>query len=85
MPIVDGAANPLPKSQILQLYIGKKFTGVTVEPDGRWPSMWRVHKGERISDMVNLSRAKDAAITWGSPPKGLGSGDVVHWRTRLKG
>jgi len=34
----------------------------TIEPDSKWPGMWRVRCGGSISDMVNLSRAKDAAI-----------------------
>jgi hypothetical protein len=36
----------------------------TVVPDDRWPGMWRVSLPERpLSDMLNLARAKDAAIT----------------------
>jgi hypothetical protein len=34
---------------------------VGIVPDGRWPNMWRVKYGDgRISDMVNLARARDA-------------------------
>ena len=54
----------------------------TIEPDSKWPRMWRVRSGGSISDMVNLSRAKDAAISIalsdlnaldrrGAPPKGV--------------
>lgn len=33
-----------------------------VVPDGEWPGMYRVHTGGgKLSDMVNLTRAKDAA------------------------
>jgi hypothetical protein len=33
-----------------------------VVPYERWPGMWRVHQPDgSTSDMVNLSRAKDAA------------------------
>jgi hypothetical protein len=35
----------------------------TVEEDANWPGMWRVRMGRRLSDMANLSRAKDAAIS----------------------
>ena len=35
----------------------------TLEPDDKWPGMWRVRFGGALSDMVNLSRAKDAAAT----------------------
>ena len=32
-------------------------------------------KDGRVSDMVNLPRAKDAAVAW-ARPRGLGGGDV---------
>ena len=35
-----------------------------VAPDAKWPGMWRIHANGRISDMVNLSRAKDSAMSW---------------------
>ena len=35
----------------------------TVEPEAKWPGMWRVRFGGKLSDMANLSRAKDAAIS----------------------
>jgi hypothetical protein len=78
MPTADIAANPLTKSRILKLYIGKAFTGVTVEPDNQWPRMWRVRKGEALSDMVNLARAKDAAIIR-ARPRGLGGTEIPYW------
>jgi hypothetical protein len=35
-----------------------------VVPDARWPDMYRVRiPGRDISDMANLSQAKDAAIS----------------------
>ena len=34
-----------------------------IEPDANWPGMWRVRFGGMLSDMANLSRAKDAAIS----------------------
>jgi hypothetical protein len=34
----------------------------TIVPDSAWPGMWRVRMpDDRLSDMVNLARAKDAA------------------------
>jgi hypothetical protein len=83
MAATDIAADLSPKSQVLRLYVGKIFTGVTVEPDGQWPSMWRVRKGDRLSDMVNLTRARDAAIGWftqGRASGGLRPGEVPSWR-----
>jgi len=35
----------------------------TVEEDANWPGMWRVRLGGKLSDLANLSRAKDAAIS----------------------
>jgi hypothetical protein len=43
--------------------------------------MWRVHLGDRVGDMTNLSRAKDAGITW-TRPRGLGSSEVARWHRR---
>jgi hypothetical protein len=34
-----------------------------VEPDANRTGMWRVHSGSKVSDMANLSRAKDAAVS----------------------
>ena len=39
------------------------MNATTIEPDSKWLGMWRVRCGGSISDMVNLSRAKDAAIS----------------------
>jgi hypothetical protein len=66
---------------MLQLYIGRKFTGVTVQPDSKYAGMWRIHLNARISDMVNFARAKDAAITW-ARPRGLGGEEIVRWYLR---
>jgi hypothetical protein len=46
----------------LDLLIGRRRTGISVRPDPVHPSMWRIHEGDRVSDMVNLARAKDAAV-----------------------
>jgi hypothetical protein len=43
--------------------------------------MWRARSGERLSDMVNLTRAKDAAIAW-ARPRGLGGTETVTWHRR---
>ena len=35
----------------------------TIEPDREWPGLWRVRlPSGHLSDMVNLTRAKDAAV-----------------------
>jgi hypothetical protein len=38
-----------------------RHTVASLVPDADWPGMWRVRIGEALSDMVNLTRAKDAA------------------------
>lgn len=66
----------------MDLYIGNKRTGITVFPDSEWPNMWRIKNKEgRVSDMVNLTRAKDAAVSW-ARPRGLGSSEIAKWRNR---
>ena len=67
------------RAQAWRLYINERFTGVTVRSDSRYPNMWRIHAGGRVSDMVNLSRARDAAITW-ARPRGLGGKEAIHWK-----
>ena len=65
-----------------RLKIGNKLTGIVVRPDVRWHGMWRIHSPDgRVSDMVNLSRAKDAAITW-ARPRGLGGNEIARWDRR---
>jgi hypothetical protein len=65
----------------IDLHIGRRYTGVSVRPDFEWPGMWRVHLGDRVGDMTNLARAKDAGITW-ARPRGLGSSEVARWHRR---
>jgi hypothetical protein len=65
-----------------RLYIGKTFTGVSVHEDAKWPGMWRVHgKDGTVSDMVNLTRAKDAAVSY-ARPRGLGGTEKISWDRR---
>jgi hypothetical protein len=43
--------------------VGGRWSGAQIIPDGRWPGMWRVEFPEGVlSDMVNRTRAKDAAV-----------------------
>jgi hypothetical protein len=44
-----------------KLMQGKRAMPIKVLPDNQWPGMYRVHYQGKISDMVNLIRAKDAA------------------------
>ena len=46
----------------LRLLTGRLIA--TVEPDARWAGMYRVRlPGGHLTDTVNLSRAKDAAVS----------------------
>ena len=71
-----------------KLYLGNQFTGITIAPDEKYPTMWRVCHKERVSDMVNLSRAKDAATTiaadYGFRDRGVGRVQF-NWRGQAAG
>jgi hypothetical protein len=49
------------------LYLkGRRRPVAGIEPDAQWAGMWRVRRpGGSLSDMVNLSRARDAAVAVG--------------------
>ena len=65
------------------LYYGKSKKPLAwVKPDERYLGMWRIHwpDGE-VSDMVNLTRARDAAMDHGAnagPPGSMPG--ILHWR-----
>jgi hypothetical protein len=42
------------------LCLGKQRL-VSIEQDKTWPTMWRVRHGDKLSDMTNITRARDAA------------------------
>lgn len=37
---------------------------IEIVPDAKYPGMWRVRQAGQLSDMVNKTRAKDAAVGW---------------------
>jgi hypothetical protein len=44
------------------LFLGRRKTGFSIEADQSYANMYRVRKPDgTLSDMVNLTRAKDAA------------------------
>jgi ParB-like chromosome segregation protein Spo0J len=45
----------------LTLFRGRRVLA-TVEPDPVWPELYRVYMGDYVSDMLNLPRAKEAAV-----------------------
>ena len=47
------------------LHVGKfRNPLLHVVPDSRWPHMWRIrHRDNSLSDLLNVARAKDAALT----------------------
>jgi hypothetical protein len=51
-----------------------------VVPYELWPQMWRVHWPDgSISDMVNLTRAKDAAVTIANRSAASHDRRMFHW------
>jgi hypothetical protein len=63
---------------MLELHIGRRLTDVSLHPDG---GLWRIHQAGRVSDIVNLPRAKEAGISW-ARPRGLGATEVARWHHR---
>ena len=48
----------------LRLFSSRGVVLATIEPDQTWPGMWRVRLPDGyLTDMVNLSRAIDAAAS----------------------
>ena len=44
---------------------GAKAPAISVVPDKIYPTMWRIkYRDGKLSDLVNLSRARDAAFTF---------------------
>jgi hypothetical protein len=44
-------------------YLRRKTPVMRIVPDEKYDGMWRIHWPDgKISDMVNLSRARDAAV-----------------------
>jgi hypothetical protein len=62
-----------------RLKLDNRATGLTVRPDDEWPGMWRIHYRGKVSDMVNLTRAKDAALSWIGGSAGGVSRRGINW------
>ena len=63
------------------LHYGRQATPLChVNPDDKYPSMYRIHwpDGE-VSDMVNLSRAKDAASVLARRRHGIHDPSMLSW------
>jgi hypothetical protein len=63
-------------------YGSAKHPLAEVVPDANWPGMWRVRSPDGgLSDMANLTRAKDAAflVAQNGPP--ARDGQRLHWQT----
>jgi hypothetical protein len=67
-----------------ELIVNRRTTGISIERDPVYPAMWRIRRnGGPPSDMVNISRATDAAITW-ARPRSLGGEEAASWRWDLR-
>ena len=65
-----------------ELFYGQASTPlVRVEPDRTYPDLWRiVWPDGRVSDIVNLTRAKDAAMTLCERGPPARDPQRFHWR-----
>jgi hypothetical protein len=62
-----------------KLFLGKKFSGLTVNPDPQWAGMWRIHAPDGwVSDMANLARAKECARRMAV----ISGQQTSHWQQR---
>jgi len=80
-PALNGQTVELSQEPFRELHIGGRRTGITIQRDAVHRGMWRVRQGDELSDITNISRAKEAAITW-ARPRGLGGDEVAHWHHR---
>jgi hypothetical protein len=63
-------------------YASAKQPLAEVVPDANWSSMWRVRWPDGgLSDMVNLTRAKDAAFVIAQNGSSARDGKLLHWQT----
>jgi hypothetical protein len=65
------------------LYYGSSRTALAqVVPDARYPGMWRVKLRDvaNLSDVVNLSRAKDAAMVLGMRRAPSNEPALLRWK-----
>jgi hypothetical protein len=64
-------------------YGSAKHPVAEVIPDKAWPGMWRVRTPDGwLSDMANLSRAKDAAMAIAERGPPCRNRRRLHWLTR---
>src|SRR5262245_13489175 len=54
---------------------------VLVKPDPRWPGMWRVYSPHGRSDLLNVSRAKDAAAAIAERGPPARNRRLFNWHT----
>jgi hypothetical protein len=48
----------------LRLFSSRGLLLASIEPDQNWPGVWRVRMPDgHLTDMLNMSRAKDAAAS----------------------
>ena len=62
-------------------YASAKHPLAEIVPDANWPGMWRVRWPDgSLSDMANLSRAKDAAFVIAQKGPPARDGQRLHWQ-----
>jgi hypothetical protein len=70
---------PRPRAP-MTLLIRNRATEIELRPDHKYPTLWRIHAANgQISDMLNLARAKNAAVAW-ARSRGLSGSEIVQWK-----
>jgi hypothetical protein len=70
-----------PPQVVFALHYGRARTPIaSVMPDADWPGMWRIAWPDgSLSDLVNLARAKDAAVAIVERGPPARNRQRVHW------
>jgi hypothetical protein len=74
--------NLKPRHTIHCLHYGSARRPIAeVIPDSCWPGMWRIRTPDgSLSDMANLTRAKDAAFVMAQKGPPARDGKLLHWQ-----
>ena len=63
-------------------YASAKHPLAEIVPDGHWPTMWRVLWPDgTLSDMANLTRARDAAFVMAQKGPPARDGQRLRWQS----
>ena len=68
--------------KVYRLHYGSSKQPIAeVVPDTQWPDMWRIQWADcRLSDMANLSRARDAALAIAERGPPVRNRQLLQWQ-----